>query len=84
MNKKELIDFVDWIKKNCPPHKMYTSTQIVELWEKSIDSLPNEEASSVSENEQQRKLCVLYNECKSTFKSIRGCSKPLYQCYLDV
>lgn len=56
MKKETLIDFMDWIKLNYKPHKMYTSRQLVDLYLKSINEASNE-SLSVRDNEGQENIC---------------------------
>jgi len=57
--KEELIDFLDWLDKNgYELHNVYEiMPEHVDLYLKSINSLPNGEASSVSTNELTKEVC---------------------------
>lgn len=62
MERKELIDFDEWQKINCPPHKMYTSQQKVDLYLKSINS-HHDKGGTLGNNEQKEKSCRKQTKC---------------------
>ena len=69
MNKKdELIKFLEWVKINTPPHKMYTSRQIVDLY--LINSFSQIETQNIADNEQAKEcLPVKCYECGEEFEN---------------
>ena len=58
MKKKQvLIDFMKWCKNNVPVGTILDAKQIVDEYQKSIESERRNEARNVSENEQTKEVC---------------------------
>ena len=81
MNKKELLDYTKFL------NEMYginlDEDMVTDDYLKSINSLPNDETSNVSQNEQLKSFCVCtesieVNKINDTWICCK-CNKPLVQ-----
>ena len=55
--KKELVDFKKWVKENYCGLTVFTVNTVLDEYEKSTHSLPQEETPSVSKHKAKKKKC---------------------------